>query len=571
MCTLMSDAMRFQHALLASTAAAAIAGCSTTDSLIEAEAEAEIAREPVETGRRWITIGADAIETAQAALARGATGPGAAPIEIGGGAALIEVDARDLRLVSEAMHEQHNRCGGFVLHDSLEDGRASLRRSARSAAAASASAQFAPSYALDNAGTVNRLLPALGEAGIVSLIQQISANPTRYYTSASGIAVSTWLRDKWAGYAAGRPDVQVSLFTHAAFAQKSVIATIPGTTKASEVVVIGGHLDSISTSGGAPGADDDASGIATMSEVLRVLLEKNYRPERTLRFIAYAAEEVGLRGSRGIVADVQAKGVNVVGVLQLDMTNYKGSEKDIYLITDFTNAAQNTFVGKLIDTYVGATWGTDVCGYGCSDHAAWHEAGFPASMPAEARFANVNPMIHTTGDTLAMSGNNAAHALKFARLATAFAAELAKGTAGPPNAAPAVSISSPAAGGMLPASRQVQLAGTATDPEDGSISDRLAWASSVDGALGTGATKTVTLSPGVHTITASVADSGGALGTATASVTITVGGGKDDGVDGGVGGGCAAGGGAAGGLGALSAASAASAALAVLRRRRRRK
>jgi leucyl aminopeptidase len=565
--------MRLQHALLASTAAAAIAGCSTTDPTFEAEAEveAELANQPEETGRRWITIGADAIETAQAALARGATGLGAAPIELGGGAALIEVDARDLRLVSEAMHEHHHRCGGFVLHDGLEDGRAALRASARSAATANVAAQFAPSYALDNAGTVNKLLPALGEAGIVSLIQQISANPTRYYTSTSGIAVSTWLRDKWASYAAGRPDVQVSLFTHAAFAQKSVIATIPGTTKASEVVVIGGHLDSVSTSGGAPGADDDASGIATMSEVLRVLLQKNFRPERTLRFIAYAAEEVGLRGSQDIVADAQAKGTNVVGVLQLDMTNYKGSTLDMYLIQDFTNAAQNTFVGKLIDTYVGATWGTDVCGYGCSDHASWNRAGIPASMPAEARFADINPMIHTAGDTLATSGNNAAHALKFARLAAAFAAELAKGTAGPANAAPTVSISSPAADQTLPGSRQVQLAGSASDPEDGSISDRLAWSSSVDGALGTGATRSVTLSPGVHTITAAVADSGGATGTATASVTITVGGGTGDGGGGGGGGGayggCAAGGGAASSLGAMSTVLAA---LAVLLRRRRR-
>jgi leucyl aminopeptidase len=381
--------------------------------------------------------------------------------------------------------------------------------------------------------------------------------------------VSTWLRDKWASYAAGRTDVGVSLFTHAAYPQKSVIAEIRGTTKASEVVVIGGHLDSISMSGGAPGADDDASGIATMSEVLRVLLEQGYRPERTLRFIAYAAEEVGLRGSQDVVADAQAKGTNVVGVLQLDMTNYKGSPLDIYLIQDFTNAAQNTFIGKLIDAYVGATWGTDVCGYACSDHASWHRAGIPASMPAEARFNDVNPMIHTTGDTLATSGGSAAHALKFARLATAFAVELAKGTAGPANAAPTVSISSPAAGGMLPASRQVQLAGSATDPEDGSISDRLAWSSSVDGALGTGAMRSVTLSAGVHTITAAVADSGGAMGTATAAVTITVGGGNGDGGDSGVAGGCAAaGGGAASGLGAMSTVLAA---LAVLLRRRRRK
>ena len=49
----------------------------------------------------------------------------------------------------------------------------------------------------------------------------------------------------------------------------------------------------------------------------------------------------------------------MVGALQLDMTNYQGSEKDIWLMKDFTSAPQNAFLIKLIDTYVGATWGDD--------------------------------------------------------------------------------------------------------------------------------------------------------------------------------------------------------------------
>ena len=44
-------------------------------------------------------------------------------------------------------------------------------------------------------------------------------------------------------------------------------------------------------------------GIATLTEVARVLLAKDYRPARTIKLIAYAAEEVGLRGSQGIVRD----------------------------------------------------------------------------------------------------------------------------------------------------------------------------------------------------------------------------------------------------------------------------
>src|SRR4029079_6333468 len=99
-----------------------------------------------------------------------------------------------------------------------------------------------------------------------------------------------------------RPDVTVELIDHG-YAQKSVVMTIPGTTRASEVVVIGGHLDSISPgmrSGNAPGGEHDRSGIATLTEVARALLAKGVRFERTIKFIAYAAEEVGLRGSLSI-------------------------------------------------------------------------------------------------------------------------------------------------------------------------------------------------------------------------------------------------------------------------------
>jgi bacterial leucyl aminopeptidase len=494
------------------TAAAVLAGCwgadpATTDELTD---------ESAETGRRWIAIGADAIETAQDALARGATGA-VQPITIGD-AALIEIDARDLRLLSVAMHENHHRCGGFMLYDRFEDAESSLL-TVQSALAPTP--HFAPSYALDSAALVNAVLPEVKEPNILMLIQQLSANTTRYYTSTTGLAVPAWLRDKWALYAMNRPDVTVELFVHTQFQQNSVIATIPGSTKASEVIVIGGHLDSISSGATAPGADDDASGIAALSEALRALLAKDYHPERTIKFMAYAAEEVGLRGSQDIAAKAKANGTNVVGVLQLDMTNFKGSAKDIYLMQDFTNAAQNTFTGKLIDTYVGATWGTSQCGYGCSDHASWHNQGFATSMPAEATFEDTNPTLHTVNDTLAKSNNNAAQALKFARLTASFAAELGEGTmGGATNTPPTVSIDSPTANQMLPAGSLVQLAGTATDAEDGTISDRIEWSSNVAGALGTGATQSVSLADGVHTITATVQDSAGAVAMATTSVTI---------------------------------------------------
>jgi leucyl aminopeptidase len=103
------------------------------------------------------------------------------------------------------------------------------------------------------------------------------------------------------------------------------------------------------------------------------------------------------------------------------------------VLTDasYTNAAQTQFVRDLIVAYMqplGYSYQNTTCGYGCSDHASWHTRGFVASMAFESVFGQHNQNLHKTTDTLAISGDNANHALKFAKLAAAYMAELAKGT-----------------------------------------------------------------------------------------------------------------------------------------------
>lgn len=380
--------------------AAALAGCSASHGREDVAAH---------VGERYITIGTDALP----AIA----GHGRF-IESEGDHAVVAVDARDLETLSEEMHETFHRCGGFMVHDSLDDALSAQKDGPKKPI----------DYTLDRGAVVSAVLPKLQEQSILGTIRELSSMQNRYYQSTTGAAASTWLRDKWRSFST-RTDISFELFDQG-YPQKSVILTIPGTSRANEVIVLGGHLDSIAIGGrnsNAPGADDDASGIATLTEVVRVLLQTNYRPERTIKVIAYAAEEVGLRGSLAVVKEFKKRKINVVGALQLDMTNYQGSDKDIWLMRDFTDAAQNTFLVRLIETYVGATWAFDACGYACSDHASWTRAGVPASMPFEARMNDRNTSIHTKHDTLEMSDENAIHALKFARLGAAYAIELAKG------------------------------------------------------------------------------------------------------------------------------------------------
>jgi carboxypeptidase Q len=78
----------------------------------------------------------------------------------------------------------------------------------------------------------------------------------------------------------------------------NAVAEIPGTDKADEVVMLGGHLDSWHS---ATGATDNAIGSAVMMEAARILQALGVKPRRTIRVALWAGEEQGLLGSKAYV------------------------------------------------------------------------------------------------------------------------------------------------------------------------------------------------------------------------------------------------------------------------------
>ncbi|MEJ2139056.1 MAG: hypothetical protein P8Y61_06360 [Gammaproteobacteria bacterium] len=86
---------------------------------------------------------------------------------------------------------------------------------------------------------------------------------------------------------------------------------------------------------------------------------------------------------------------------------------------------------------------------------------------------------------------------------------------------PQISITAPTDGTSVVEGTPLTFTGTASDTEDGDLSAAITWTSSLDGALGTGASVNATLSLGSHTVTASVSDAGGQEVSAPISITIT--------------------------------------------------
>lgn len=299
--------------------------------------------------------------------------------------------------------------------------------------------QLAVAYTIDQGIYVNEALNLVNNVNIESTIQKLVSYGTRYHTYNSATQAVNEMKNTWQNMAADRSDISVRLVHHASTNMPSVVMTIQGTTYPNEYVIIGGHIDSINpqNNGVAPGADDDASGIATITEAARVLIAMDFKPKRTIEIMAYAAEEVGLRGSKEIAQDYRNRNINVLGYTQFDMTNYKGSSSDIYLVNDqYTTSILTNFLMQLMNQYNASgthkiTYSTTQCNYGCSDHASWKEAGYNASFPFEASFQQSNPYIHTASDTYNRAPvPQSVHAAKFAKLALEFLIEVAKGDKG---------------------------------------------------------------------------------------------------------------------------------------------
>jgi hypothetical protein len=102
----------------------------------------------------------------------------------------------------------------------------------------------------------------------------------------------------------------------------NVVAVLPGSDPAvkGEYVLVGAHLDHIGDWPRLnPGADDNASGAASLLEVARAAASMRERPRRSILFVWFAAEELGLRGAEHYAKNPPASAGRCVAMLNMDM------------------------------------------------------------------------------------------------------------------------------------------------------------------------------------------------------------------------------------------------------------
>jgi hypothetical protein len=216
-------------------------------------------------------------------------------------------------------------------------------------------------------------------------------------------------------------------------ASDNVIATLTGTKYPDEVIVIGGHYDSITYSGLEPGADDNASGTAGVLEIARILSQHSF--DRTIIFCAFSGEEYGLYGSEAYADRCAQQGMNIHGYLNLDMIGYL--KPGSYIHTDLIHPAS---AQELADYY------TQVCSVylpdfpiepgmlvgGDSDHTSFNNAGFMGIFPFEDG-SDYSPYIHTSNDIVGPSYNNEEQAVIFTKAILATTVSMADRITPPQN------------------------------------------------------------------------------------------------------------------------------------------
>jgi hypothetical protein len=159
----------------------------------------------------------------------------------------------------------------------------------------------------------------------------------------------------------------------------NVIAEIPGTDKASEVVMLGAHFDSWHAG---TGATDNASGSAAMMEAMRILKASGLKTRRTVRLALWTGEEQGLLGARAYVkqqfADPDTMAVKPAHATlsgYFNMDNGTGAIRGVYL--QGNESIRPVFAAWMAPfRNIGMTT-LSIRNTGSTDHVAFDEAGLP--------------------------------------------------------------------------------------------------------------------------------------------------------------------------------------------------
>ena len=177
------------------------------------------------------------------------------------------------------------------------------------------------------------MVNAINADSMRTTLQELQNMGSRFLMNDNNKEIATSLMNKFRSY--GYTDVRLDSFylviqnwggfSDSAW-QYNVVCTLTGSSAPSEIYVAGGHWDSYCSPDpfhNAPGVDDNGTAVAATLEMARVMKLLNYQPDATIQFTLFAAEELGLFGSRASSSKAREAGTDIRYMLNLDMISNK--------------------------------------------------------------------------------------------------------------------------------------------------------------------------------------------------------------------------------------------------------
>lgn len=266
---------------------------------------------------------------------------------------------------------------------------------------------------------IEEFLEKVDQNNLRRIVQKISIPRHGWYNFEALLAVAKFIEDQFREYGY---IVDFDEFSYRGRKYKNIIATVENINSRKEWLLIGAHYDS---SVGSPGADDNASGVAVMLEIARII--RDYPMAEKMKFVAFTLEEPQafdlkfIIGSSNFVKKMKKLGYKYKAII-LESVGYFSEMRDSQKLPAFIKGPDvGNFLGvvgngkskPLLELFEEAnnyvpnlnliTHKVPMNGWlsletRFSDHAPFWDAGFQAVMLTDTAMFR-NPYYHTSQDT----------------------------------------------------------------------------------------------------------------------------------------------------------------------------
>ena len=279
---------------------------------------------------------------------------------------------------------------------------------------------------------IREMMDQVNMDSLEATVQHLQDYGSRFFSTDLAFAASDWVAAKMAalGLEVEQQDFYVNSWVGSGQAAPNVIGIQRGTLYPDTYVVCGSHFDSFTWDvlyggGTAPGADDNATGVASVLESARIMTQ--YEFEYSIIYCAYGAEEEGLYGSEAYASRCQEEGMDILGYFNNDMNGYLYGDV-IHIDCIYPNS-----VAPIGDYYmnVGSVYFPELpirhvnFNEGDSDHTSFNNHGYMGIYPFED-YENYSPYIHTTNDIIGTSVTSFEMSQQYCRMNIGCLAELAR-------------------------------------------------------------------------------------------------------------------------------------------------